>query len=206
MTAAGVGPSIIEIAMPRYDAVIAEHIVVDADPATTHRAVQDLDLLTVRSAVVDAAMWLRGLPARVAGRAAPSPPRLVIGDGVGLPGWLTLGENPGHEVAFGAVGRFWTPVIEWRDVSAAEYASFDEPGWGKIAANFSLRPYGAATLVSYECRTVTADPASRRRFLRYWWLIRPVVGHIMRATLRTVKADAESAESAPEKSPERSRR
>lgn len=192
MTYSGGQPLIIETAMPRYDAVISEHIVVDTDPATAYRAVRDLDLLTVRSPVMDAAMWLRGVPGRVTGRAAPAPPRLVIGDGVGLPGWLTLGEDPGREVAFGAVGRFWKPVIEWRDVSAAEYATFDEPGWGKIAANLSVRPYGAATLVSYECRTVTTDAVSRGRFLRYWWLIRPVVGHIMRATLRTVKAGAEA--------------
>jgi hypothetical protein len=50
-----------------------------------------------------------------------------------------------------------------------------------------------ATSVSYECRTVTTDPESRRRFLRYWWVIRPFVGHIMRGTIKRVKADAEAA-------------
>jgi hypothetical protein len=40
---------------------------------------------------------------------------------------------------------------------------------------------------------MTTDPDSQRRFLRYWWLIRPFVGHIMRATLKKVKANAEAA-------------
>jgi hypothetical protein len=58
-------------------------------------------------------------------------------------------------------------------------------------------PYGErSTLLSYECRTVTTDPESRRRFLRYWWLIRPFVGHIMRATVNQIKDNAESSASA----------
>ena len=78
------------------------------------------------------------------------------------------------------------------DVPATDFGGFDEPGWGKIAANFSVLPYGAsATLLTYECRTVTTDPDSRRRFLRYWRLIRPVVGHILRATLAQIAVNAE---------------
>jgi hypothetical protein len=95
-----------------------------------------------------------------------------------------------------AVGKFWQPVIEWRDVPRAEFNGFAEPGWwGTIASNFSVLPYGErSTLLSYECRTLTTDPESRRRFLRYWWVIRPpLVGHIMRATATTIKADAEAA-------------
>ena len=115
--------------------------------------------------------------------------RLVIADG-GLPGWLVLGES-GREFTFGAVGRFWTPIIIWRDVAQGEFAAFDEPGWGKIAANFVVTTQGAGTVLGYECRTATTDPVARRRFLRYWWLVRPFVGHIMRAALKSIKADAE---------------
>jgi len=65
---------------------------------------------------------------------------------------------------------------------------------GKIATNFSPLPYGAcAALLTYECRTVTTDPYSRRRFLRYWHLIRPCVGHVLRATLRQLAANAEAS-------------
>jgi hypothetical protein len=192
MSSVGTDRMLIESAMPRFDTVIAEHVVVAADPTTTFHAARTLDVLTVRTPLLAASMWIRGLPDRWSGKAAAPLPRLVVADG-GLPGWLVLGEQPGREIAFGAVGRFWQPVIEWRDVAQAEFSRFAEPGWGKIAANFSVLPYGGnSTLLSYECRTVTTDPESRRRFLRYWWLIRPFVGHIMRATLNQIKANAES--------------
>jgi hypothetical protein len=192
--ATGIEGMVIDSAMPSCDVAIAEHILVRADPATTYRAARGLDLLTVHSPLLDAAMWLRQLPSRLTGRPAPHLSRLVIGEGVGIPGWLVLGEHDGEEIAFGAVGRFWQPVIEWRTVDAPEFAGFTDPGWGKIAANFSVLPYGSdRTLLSYECRTAITDSVSRRSFARYWWLIRPFVAHILRATLRQVKTDAEAA-------------
>lgn len=196
MTTSDTGTLLIESAMPTYDAVIAEHIVVAADPATTFAAARELDLLTVHSPLLDLSMWLRGLPARLSGKAAPSLPKLVVAEDMGLPGWTFLGQRPNLELAFSAVGKFWQPTIEWRTVAAADFSSFDEPGWGKIAANFSVRSYGASTtLLTYECRTVTTDPQSRRRFLRYWRLIRPFVGHVLRATLRQLAANAEASSS-----------
>lgn len=44
---------------------------------------------------------------------------------------------------------------------------------------------------NYECRTVTTDPASRQKFMRYWTVIRPFVAHIFRATVRTIRDNAE---------------
>ncbi|BDX32843.1 hypothetical protein TUM20985_33900 [Mycobacterium antarcticum] len=185
---------IIESMMPEYDVVLSEHFVVAADPTTTFAAARALDLLTVHSPILDLSMWLRGLPARLSGKTPPPPPKLVMDADMALPGWTFLGEHQDREIAFGAVGRFWQPNIEWRDVAVDQFKEFDEPGWGKIAANYSFLPYGrSATLVTYECRTMTTDPVSRRRFLRYWSLIRPFVGHIMRATLRRIGADATAA-------------
>ncbi len=185
---------LIESAVPTYDAMIAEHVVVAADPSTTFQSARGLDFLSVRTPLLTASMWVRDLPARWFGKTIPPPPRLVLADEMGLPGWLLLGEQPNREIAFGAVGKFWRPLIEWRDVPRTDFPGFAAPGWGKIAANFSMAPYGEShTLLSYQCRTTTTDPESRRRFLRYWWLIRPFVAHIMRATLNTIKADAEAA-------------
>lgn len=192
MTTADTDRLLIESAMPRFDTVIAEHVVVRASPATTFRVARALDFLSVRTPVLTASMWIRGLPSRLLGKPATPPPALVFTENSApLPGWLLLGERTGLEIAFGAVGKFWQPAIEWRDVPRVEFPDFSDPGWGKIAANFSVRPYGQDTLLSYECRTVTTDSDSRRKFLRYWWLIRPFVGHIMRATLAKIKADAE---------------
>lgn len=194
MATVGAERMLIESAVPTFDAMIAEHVVVAADPATTYQAARSLDLLTVHTPLLTASMWIRSLPERLLGRAVQPPPRLVVAAQVELPGWLLLGEEPNREIAFGAVGKFWRPVIEWRDVAPADFAAFAEPGWGKIAANFSVAPYGEShTLLSYQCRTVTTDPGAQRHFVRYWWLMRPFVGHIMRATLNAIKADAEAA-------------
>lgn len=188
---------IIDEQLPVYDVVIAEHAIVQSDPASTLAAAKNLDFLTVHTPLLDSAMWLRGLPDRLRHRAQPPLPSLRLADGAGLPGWLSLGERP-DEIAFGAVGKFWQTSIEWRDVPATEFAAFADPGWGKIACNFSVRPYGAtSTLLTYECRTATTDASSRRMFGRYWWLIRPFVAHIMRATLTTIDRNAVTAPAAP---------
>ncbi len=195
VTTMDAGRMLIESVMPTYDVVIAEHLLVAAHPSATFTAARELDLLTVRTPLLTLSMWLRGLPVRWSGREPPPPPRVVIGEDIAaLPGWVLLGQRPNREIAFGAVGRFWQPIIEWHNVSPEDFSGFAESGWGKIAANLSVLPYGEfASLLTYECRTVTTDPGSRRRFLFYWWMIRPFVAHILRATLRQIKANAESS-------------
>jgi hypothetical protein len=172
--------------------VVAEHLVVDADPRTTYAAARELDFLTVRAPLVDAAMWARGLPDRLRRRPVAPLTQLHLAQGCGLAGWLSFGERDGVELAFGAVGKFWQPNIEWRQVPLADFAGFHEPGWGKIACNFTVRPYGNnRTLLTYECRTATTDPASHRAFVRYWWLVRPFAAYIMRAALVTIAVNAD---------------
>jgi hypothetical protein len=188
---------IIERAITTADVEIAEHRIVAANPDRTFAAARDLDFLAVRTPLLDAAMWARGVPARLKGEAPPDLDSMRLADAfdsgeMALPGWLVLGEEPGRELAFGAVGRFWQPDIEWRDVPRHDFDDFAEPGWGKIAAGFSVLPYGAErTLLTYACRVAMTDADSRRMFRRYWMLVRPFVGHIFRATLATIATDAE---------------
>jgi hypothetical protein len=178
------------------DATVAAHRIVDAPVDVTFTAALELDLLEVRTPLLSASFWARGLPAKLLRRPEPPPPERITLDGaLDLPGWMLLDRRPGHEIVFGAIGVFWTPTIRWNtDVAPNEFAAFAEPGWGKIACNYSTRSYGEhRTLLTYECRTLTTDDASRRLFNRYWWLIRPFVGHIMRATVATIGAHAEAA-------------
>lgn len=150
--------------------------------------------LTVRTPLLDTAMWLRGLPARLGHRAPPPLAKLTLAEGAGLPGWLSLGIREDDELAFGAVGKFWQADIEWRDVPLAEFRDFREPGWGKIACNFTIRAYGTnRTLLVYECRSETTDERTRRQFAHYWRLIRPFAAHIMRATVTTIAVNAARA-------------
>ena len=196
---------LIDRALSRFDFTRVEHLVVEADPETTYAAVRRLDFLKVHSPLMDAAMWVRGVPdkvARATGRRTEPPHELpsLTFDGMvdgerGLPGWLKLGEDPPREIAFGAIGKFWQMDITWLDPvpeTMEGFTAFDDADWGKIAANFSVRPYGdGRSLLSYEARTAMTDEASRTRFGRYWTVVSPFVGVIMRATLHTVKEDAE---------------
>ncbi|MFD0352027.1 hypothetical protein ACFQ0M_49490 [Kitasatospora aburaviensis] len=87
---------------------------------------------------------------------------------------MALGENPGRELVFGAVGRPWQPSIEWRRVESRDFTPFDEPDWAKMAAALVVHPYGTSrSLLTYEARTACTDPASDARFGRYWALVSP---------------------------------
>ena len=185
--------SLIDTYLPTYDVAITEHLVVAADPAAVYRTAKDLDFMTVRTPLLTASFFVRGLPARLSGRSVSAPPVLRLASGSeSLPGWLLLGEVPGRELAFGAVGKFWNPNIEWFDVLLDDFAGFYEPGWGKIACHFLVNDDGPGrSSLTYECRTATTDETARRQMSRYWWLIRPFVAHIMRATLRTIGQGAQ---------------
>ncbi len=105
---------------------------------------------------------------------------------------MLLGEQPGHEVVLGTIGRFWRPSGGMRPFAAAEFASFREEGWAKGAWNFrvSVAPDGATTL-STETRVRCTDPRSRRTFRRYWRLVRPFSGLIRIEMLRAIRREAE---------------
>ena len=200
---------VLDAVLPDFDETIVAHVVVDAPPPVVFTAVRNMDFLEIHSPVMDAAMFLRGLPALIGSwfRRAPAPPApqsFTLADFYSgsddesvLAGWVPLGETPPHEIAFGAAGKVWQPEIEWRRVEPADFAAFAEPGFAKIAASFSMRPYGRTrTLLSYEARTANTDPASRKRFKRYWFLVRIFVGVILKAAVRTAKDLAETADSA----------
>lgn len=192
-TASAYSRSVLEDSLPVYDMVLTEHLVVEATVDRLFETARDFDFLTVQSPLVTAIMTLRALPTRLRGKAPAGPASLRLASDPGvLPGWLVLGQVPGHELAFGAVGQFWTADIEWRKMAPQEFTAFDEPGWGKIACHLLVRPDGPTrTVLTYECRTATTDLAARRSMGRYWWAIRPFVGYVMRASLRTIAHDAE---------------
>ena len=177
--------------LPTYDVVLTEHLVVDADTVTVFEAAKNFDFMTTRSLLVTALMTARSVPSRVLRRPVVTPQSLMLARDPGaLPGWQLLGEVPGREVVFGAVGTFWKPDIEWHDLAADQFATFEEPGWGKIACHLLVRPDGPdRSILSYECRTATTDPVSQAQMSRYWWLIRPFVAYVLRAVIRTIRAE-----------------
>jgi len=187
---------LLDAALPRFDAVRIEHLVIAGGLGTVYRAVLEADFLDTwrRSTAVRFLFAARTLGERtiLAVRRRPykspdEPASLCLADLAEHGDWVRLGENPPYEVTFGAIGRFWAGETVWETIDAARFSAFDEPGYCKIACSFSLRPYGMGrTLVSYECRTLGTDAAAREGFLRYWRPLSPFIGVVLRAQLRAI--------------------
>jgi hypothetical protein len=206
MNAIAVPPMLIEQALPSFDAVRAEHRIVRGEVTAVYDAVRRADFMRAwrESPAVRVLFSARSLAERAVsaarGRAVAEPPppaSLRLADLTGNGEWVLLGEDPPREIAFGAIGRFWGGETIWEEIDAADFTTFDRPGYGRIACNFSLRPYGSGhALVSYECRTQATDPAGRRAFLRYWRPLSPFIGVVLRAQLGVVAAESDPAGSA----------
>ena len=186
--------------MPTWDATRIEHRVLEGRPEEIYPAVLQADLLESirRSPLARGAFAVRSagehLVAAVTRSGYEDPPpaaELRFGSLEEHGEWVRLGADPPREFTFGTVGRFWGGTTTWEEIDAADFAAFDTPGHAKIACSVTLRPYGEhRTLVSYESRTLGTDEEARRGFLRYWRVVSPGVGMVMRAALAQIEHEA----------------
>lgn len=140
------------------------------------------------SPVTRALLTLRGLRRPGASR------RLTLA-ALAEAGFVPLGERPGHEVAFGLVGRFWTPSGRRARLTPAEFRDFARPGYAKAVWTFAVEDEApGVTRLLTETRVACVDAASRRRFRLYWLCVRPFSGLIRRAMLRAVAREASRAQ------------
>jgi hypothetical protein len=89
-------------------------------------------------------------------------------------------------VVGGVVGQFWKlrggRTASVRDGS--DFAAFDRPGFVKAAIGFAILEQAGGTRIETETRALATDVGSRRRFARYWRVIRLGSGAIRRSWLR----------------------
>ena len=183
--------------LPHYDVTEVQEFEVDAPPAMTYDAIRRADL---RDPLITALFALRELPDRLSRRLRGAPPkpalkRFTFGD-METPemGFVPLAEQPGTEFVVGSIGRFWEKNYGWRRIEAKGFPDFNEPGYAKLAVGFSVRPSGfGGSVLRYEARTTTTDENARKRFRRYWRVIRPGVAIVMRRALQRIKAEAEGS-------------
>jgi hypothetical protein len=189
---------ILDRQLPTYEARLFEAVVVDAPPERVYAVVRALDPDQVaRSFPPMRAMgWLRALPAQL-GRAGrrdrPLDPEALAAEEY-REAFDVIADDGRSEFVVGMVGKFMRlSQLEYRRVDPDAFAGFDEPGYGKVALDFRVRPYGdARSLLTTETRTVTTDPTSRQAFRRYWRVVGPFAGVIMRRWLQLAKRDAEA--------------
>jgi hypothetical protein len=195
--------------LPVYDVSDEVAIAVAADPKTVWDVLLDADLLEVGKRVPLAGVLgaLRMLPELVShllhGERPPQAPESMRLRDLAKPspdqgGWILLGERPGEEIAFGLVGKFWRPVIQYRQVAADGFRDFDEPGYAKTIYDLSVRPLpDGGSLLSGLMRTATTDEHARRWFRRYWTFGVGSGAHVLvHGLLETVRDDVEPARTA----------
>ena len=107
-------------------------------------------------------------------------------------GWVVLAERAGREVVLGSVTQPWEAAPVFRSVAPAEFLSFAEPGYVKIAWTLRADPVDAGHSIFHtETRVCTTDSEARRRFRRYWSFVAPGVELIRMAMLSPLKCAAE---------------
>ena len=174
--------------MPRYDIVERHHVKVSAPADLTLLAASEMDLR--QSRLIRAIFRGREL-ALGADRDAQFRPRGLVALTRQL-GWGVLAETPGREIVMGAVTQPWQPNVVFRALPPDEFASFEEPGYVKIAWTLRADPLDAGeSIARTETRVVATDAIARAKFRKYWAWVSPGVVLIRWLSLRLVKEDAE---------------
>ena len=151
--------------LPAYDFSTRHAVAVAVDPTRADRALREVTFKEVP--LVRALLLARGLGLR---RAEDT----VLGAMV--PRATVLEDVPGEGVVLTLSGQFWR--LGGRGPEAPATAVID----------FRALPGSLAT----ETRVHVPDPVSRRKFGRYWRIVRPFSGLIRMVVLRAAKRRAEA--------------
>jgi hypothetical protein len=178
--------------LPHFDFTERHSRVIGREPGAVYDALRALtpgELPVSRLLIA-----VRSLPARLAGKpglASQADEPLL--DQFLDRGFVLLADVPGEELVAGMIGQMWrrggrTVIPGDRE----EFVAFAEPGFVKAALTFRLIGHAdGTTLTETETRVAATDPAARRGFRRYWFLIRGFSGLIRRDWLRALARRAE---------------
>ena len=175
---------------PNPDAVETHSIVINAPRETVYRTLWTADL--GHSFIIKSLLALRSIPGFIA-RPCDMPRnrkltlRTLIDSGFGV-----LAEKPGEEIVLGVTGRFWRPAGNVSPFNRPDFDRAVPAGLARGIWNFSVsEKVPGQTILTTETRVTCGDPASRRKFLAYWLVVRPFSGLIRLIMLRRVRKIAE---------------
>jgi len=175
---------------PKPDAVEVHSIVINASRATVYCELRTADL--GQSIIIKSLLALRSIPGYIARPSALPQNRQITMQTLMDSGFGLLAEKQDEEIVLGITGRFWRPA---GNVSPFNRPDFDRPvaaGFARGVWNFSVsEPTPGHTLLTTETRVTCGDPASRRKFLAYWLVVRPFSGLIRLIMLKSVRKNVE---------------
>ena len=161
---------------PEPETQTFQAVVVEADAATTFRAVKETDLAA--SWPVRSLTLVRALPDRIVRRLRKLPdqpaPQQTLEGLIEAGWWVRLRDESPSALALG--------LVMWDDRVQREGQSrglFDAPHAGAVRVGWELRvqPISAErSLLITETMTAPVGEDARRRFHRYWSLISPFAG------------------------------
>ena len=187
----GAHATLLDRFMPRFEVAERHETVVDAPAATTWIAAKELDLgqsRIVKTIFRGREILMRSEPRADGKELQPGP---LLEQTLAL-GWSVLAEDPGREIVVGSITKPWTADPSFQAVAPDDFATFDEPGYVKIAWTLSVEALeGERSIFRTETRVATTDADSRRRFRRYWAVFSPGILLIRRQSLGIVRRNAE---------------
>jgi hypothetical protein len=109
-------------------------------------------------------------------------------------GWGVLASDPGRAVVMGAACQPWLADVQFRSITATDFAAYREANYVKIAWTLEVDSLGIASArLATETRAVAIDGEARRRFRRYWRWARFGIVAIRWAMLLAIRRQAERA-------------
>jgi hypothetical protein len=184
--------------LPRYQFYEHHERYIDATPAQVWRALHEVRASDIR-------LFRTLTTIRRLGRPGPedilnAPEHLPILDVALGTGFVRLANEPERELVIG------TTVIAPQGAAvprtADEFRTLTHRGFAVGAMNFRIEPDPrGGSLLATDTRVFATDPASRRRFARYWSMIYPGSALIRREWLRAIAKGAQRARGSEPRAP-----
>ena len=166
--------------LPAYEFSERHALAINAPAARIDEAVRSVSISDLP--VARMLWWVRRL-----GRTYGTSSKPFVG---GELSGVVLDDVRGEGIVLGLTGQFWRILGGQRDAArpttADEFLAYERPDTCKAVIDFRV---GSGRL-STETRVHVADPASRRKFRRYWLVIRPFSGLIRILLLRAARRRA----------------
>jgi hypothetical protein len=167
--------------LPAYEFSERHSLAIDAPRARIDAAFREVSIADIP--VARALWWVRRL-----GRPYGDPTKPFVGGD--LPG-VVLEDVPEEGVVLGLTGQFWKLLDGGRDDARPrtpeEFYAYERADACKAVIDFRV----GEKRLSTETRVHVADRSARRRFRRYWFVVRPFSGLIRILLLRAARARAE---------------